>query len=364
MAEPLDAVDWRVLCVLSEGSRIGMLELSRRAEVARGTAQAHVDRLVANGVITSFSPHLDVRAMGYGVLAFTTMDIAQGRLGDVIAHPEFGRGKVETVLRSSLLVRFSLGGLKSLMRQILFDPIPDVRDLNPSYPDCSEAGFQMAEVRWSRDGSVGLRFADDFDIGALAPASHETECAPGVLKPAYLETELRDDSPWAARFERLSLTDFIGRAAKLEEAEDWLWRRASPIDEDLGAWMAFLGAWAAHADPFEHAAPLLEREGMGDRVVLKAGDAPAGLSVTIGATPIGQGTPVTLRSRDPYGRWEDANVVRGVAKGTDGIANTMAVVKPGKERHDVLALVDKHVPGAAAVLFGEPLGPAPAERHL
>lgn len=86
MAEPLDAVDWRVLRVLSEGSRIGMLELSRRAEVARGTAQAHVDRLVANGVITSFSPHLDVRAMGYGVLAFTTMDIAQGRLGDVIAH--------------------------------------------------------------------------------------------------------------------------------------------------------------------------------------------------------------------------------------------------------------------------------------
>ncbi|MGZ3141314.1 penicillin-binding protein [Lentzea chajnantorensis] len=29
----------------------------------------------------------------------------------------------------------------------------------------------------------------------------------------------------------------------------------------------------------------------------------------------------------------------GVAKGTPGIANTMAVVKPGKERHDVLALV-------------------------
>jgi hypothetical protein len=37
------------------------------------------------------------------------------RPGDIIAHPEFGRGKVETVLRSSLLVRFSIGGLKSLM---------------------------------------------------------------------------------------------------------------------------------------------------------------------------------------------------------------------------------------------------------
>lgn len=37
------------------------------------------------------------------------------RPGDVISHPEFGRGKVETILRSSLLVRFSIGGLKSLM---------------------------------------------------------------------------------------------------------------------------------------------------------------------------------------------------------------------------------------------------------
>jgi DNA-binding Lrp family transcriptional regulator len=86
VADPLDAVDWRVLRVLADGSRIGMLELSRRAEVARGTAQAHVDRLLGNGVITSFAPHLDVRAMGYGVLAFTTIDIAQGRLGDVVAH--------------------------------------------------------------------------------------------------------------------------------------------------------------------------------------------------------------------------------------------------------------------------------------
>jgi hypothetical protein len=36
-------------------------------------------------------------------------------VGEVISHPEFGRGKVETVLRSSMLVRFPNGGLKSLM---------------------------------------------------------------------------------------------------------------------------------------------------------------------------------------------------------------------------------------------------------
>jgi hypothetical protein len=37
------------------------------------------------------------------------------KVGDIIAHPEFGRGKIENVLRSSLLVRFPIGGLKSLM---------------------------------------------------------------------------------------------------------------------------------------------------------------------------------------------------------------------------------------------------------
>jgi len=42
---------------------------------------------------------------------------ARGRykVGEIIAHPEFGRGKVETVLRASMLVRFPAGGLKSLM---------------------------------------------------------------------------------------------------------------------------------------------------------------------------------------------------------------------------------------------------------
>jgi hypothetical protein len=40
---------------------------------------------------------------------------ARYKAGEIISHPEFGRGKIETVLRSSLLVRFSVGGLKSLM---------------------------------------------------------------------------------------------------------------------------------------------------------------------------------------------------------------------------------------------------------
>ncbi|MEA3001642.1 MAG: hypothetical protein QOH81_430 [Sphingomonadales bacterium] len=74
--------------------------------------------------------------------------------------------------------------------------------------DLGEGGFHVAEVRWSSDGQIGLRFATDFDLDTLAPAAvHAAGPSPELLKPAYLETELSPDSPWAARFERLSMTD-------------------------------------------------------------------------------------------------------------------------------------------------------------
>jgi sulfite reductase (ferredoxin) len=51
-------------------------------------------------------------------------------------------------------------------------------------------------------------------------------------------------------------------------------------------------------------------------IVREQGDAPAGLSETITPTAIGQGVPVSVRRSGKEGRWEDANVVRGVAKNT------------------------------------------------
>jgi sulfite reductase beta subunit-like hemoprotein len=51
-------------------------------------------------------------------------------------------------------------------------------------------------------------------------------------------------------------------------------------------------------------------------VVQKEGDDPAGTHATIVPTKIGQGVPVSIRGTSAYERWEQANVVRGNAKGT------------------------------------------------
>jgi DNA-binding Lrp family transcriptional regulator len=63
-----------------------MLQLAREVGVARNTAQARFDRLLAAGVITGFGPDLDMRRVGYGVSAFISLEIAQGRAPAVEGH--------------------------------------------------------------------------------------------------------------------------------------------------------------------------------------------------------------------------------------------------------------------------------------
>ncbi|MGH9189769.1 MAG: nitrite/sulfite reductase [Acidimicrobiales bacterium] len=50
--------------------------------------------------------------------------------------------------------------------------------------------------------------------------------------------------------------------------------------------------------------------------VREHGDDPAGVGGDQAPTPVGWGSEVVLRRPDPYGRWDESNVVRGNAKGT------------------------------------------------
>jgi DNA-binding Lrp family transcriptional regulator len=86
MAALLDALDTRLIHALAEQPRASVVDLARRLGVARGTVQARLDKMVSRQVITGFGPDLDLRALGYEVVGFTTLEIAQGRLADVVAH--------------------------------------------------------------------------------------------------------------------------------------------------------------------------------------------------------------------------------------------------------------------------------------
>jgi DNA-binding Lrp family transcriptional regulator len=86
LTSAIDRLDGRLIATLAAQPRIGVLELARRLRVARGTVQARLDKLQARGVITGFGPDLSLEAMGYAVLAFTTLEISQGRLADVVEH--------------------------------------------------------------------------------------------------------------------------------------------------------------------------------------------------------------------------------------------------------------------------------------
>jgi DNA-binding Lrp family transcriptional regulator len=84
----LDRVDERLIAALASFPRAGMLQLAREVGVARNTAQARLDRLLAVGVITGFGPDLDLRRVGYTVSAFVSLEIAQGREPAVDQHLE------------------------------------------------------------------------------------------------------------------------------------------------------------------------------------------------------------------------------------------------------------------------------------
>ncbi|MFI9158312.1 Lrp/AsnC family transcriptional regulator [Kitasatospora aureofaciens] len=84
--DSIDALDGRLIRLLAEEPRIGVLECSRRLQVARGTVQARLDRLQAKGVISGFGPEVDPAAIGYPVTAFATLEISQGQGADVRAH--------------------------------------------------------------------------------------------------------------------------------------------------------------------------------------------------------------------------------------------------------------------------------------
>ena len=85
MPSPIDFLDARLIALLASQPRIGVLECARRLGVARGTVQARLDRLAGRGVVRGYGPDIAPAALGYGVMAFVTLEIRQSRGHDPAA---------------------------------------------------------------------------------------------------------------------------------------------------------------------------------------------------------------------------------------------------------------------------------------
>jgi|GEM_PF-304335 len=64
------------------------------------------------------------------------------------------------------------------------------------------------EVRWRDEARIGLKFTEAFDLKRIGRA-RSAPAAPGLkmMRPAYLDSETSESSPWAARSERLTIRD-------------------------------------------------------------------------------------------------------------------------------------------------------------
>jgi DNA-binding Lrp family transcriptional regulator len=124
----IDDLDARLLLLLSDEPRLGVLECSRQLGVARGTVQARLDRLERRGVLRGFPPAVDLAAMGYVLTAFAVLEIAQGRRVEVAARLEAIDEVCEvhaTTGQGDLLVRIVARSNADLQRVI--DEVVDVR---------------------------------------------------------------------------------------------------------------------------------------------------------------------------------------------------------------------------------------------
>jgi len=69
--------------------------------------------------------------------------------------------------------------------------------------DLPGCGFLGAEVRWVGTSKIGIRFEKPFNLAKLSTQGEKVSVRKTV-RPAYLDSESEEDSPWAGRTDRLT----------------------------------------------------------------------------------------------------------------------------------------------------------------
>lgn len=78
MRRQLDELDRRLIAAIDADPGVSRAQLARDLDIARGTVYSRLERLEREGVITGWGPEIAPSAAGFDVLAFCTLEIAQG----------------------------------------------------------------------------------------------------------------------------------------------------------------------------------------------------------------------------------------------------------------------------------------------
>jgi DNA-binding Lrp family transcriptional regulator len=84
LTSSFDELDARLIAELRENPRLGLLEISRRLGVARGTVQARLAKLEKRGVVLGYGPEIDTAEIGHPIHAFVLLELTQGRLAEAV----------------------------------------------------------------------------------------------------------------------------------------------------------------------------------------------------------------------------------------------------------------------------------------
>lgn len=79
-----DKLDLDLLRLIVEEPRAGVREYARRLNIARNTAQARINKLDKSGAIVSWRPQINLAPLGYTVMAFVHVHIAQSLVDETL----------------------------------------------------------------------------------------------------------------------------------------------------------------------------------------------------------------------------------------------------------------------------------------
>ena len=80
----MDELDARLIAALREDPRVGLLEISRRLGVARGTVQARLREARGARGYPGLRAEIDAAAIDHPIQAYVLLELTQGRLAEAI----------------------------------------------------------------------------------------------------------------------------------------------------------------------------------------------------------------------------------------------------------------------------------------